>query len=173
MLSSISDCIAVPMEITGTVFVGIVGAVVAVWGVFTQRAIAARRATIDFIARSEADHDLMAARKRFIMLAKAGGLSPYAAIDKEGTPDTEVIRIVLNEFELVAIGIQRGILDYTIYSRWMKSEANRYWNHALPFITELRTRLHNDEIYKEFEVLQNWLKADSAPTRSFWWGRLF
>lgn len=161
------------MEFSGTVFVGCVAALVAVWGVFTQRAIAARRATIDFIARSEADHDLMAARKRFIGLAKAGGLSPYAAIDKEGSPETEAIRIVLNEFELVAIGIQRGILDYTIYSRWSKYEAIRYWNHALPFISELRTRLHSNDIYREFEVLQNWLKADSAPTRSFWWNRLF
>lgn len=161
------------MEITGTVFVGIIAALIAVWGVFTQRAIASRRATIDFIARSEADHDLMAARKTFITLAKTSGLFPYAAIEKEGTPETEVIRIVLNEFELVAIGIQRGILDYTIYRRWMKSEAERYWNHALPFITELRRRLNNRDIYREFEVLQGWLKSNSAPTRSFWWGRLF
>lgn len=161
------------MENMGTIFVGAVAIVVAIWGVFTQRAIAARRATIDFIARSEADHDLMAARKRFIILAKSGGLSPYAAIDKEGTPETEDIRIVLNEFELVAIGIQRGILDYTIYNRWMKSEAIRYWNHSLPFIGELRRRLNNNNIYKEFEVLQGWLRADSAPTRSFWWSRVF
>ncbi|MDB5655740.1 MAG: hypothetical protein JWQ94_3353 [Tardiphaga sp.] len=80
---------------------------------------------------------------------------------------------MLNEFELVAIGIQRGILDYTIYHRWMKSTAIKYWNHGLPFITELRTRLNNNDIYKEFEVLQGWLKADTTPSRSFWWNRLF
>lgn len=110
-------------------------------------------------------------RKAFITLAKAGGLSPYAAIDREGTPETEVIRIVLNEFELIAIGIQRGILDFTIYKRWAGREVLRYWDHAAPFITELRRRVGNPMIYREFEVLKNWIASETAPTRSFWWSR--
>lgn len=157
----------------GAVVIGGVTAAIAVWGIFTQRAIAARKTTIEFLARSELDHDLIAARKKFITLSKLGGLVPYAAADKEQSDEVEAIRIVLNEFELVAIGIQRGILDYTTYQRWMKSAAIHFWNHALPFVTELRGRTNNPRLYSEFEVMVGWLKEGTAPRRNFWIGRLF
>src|ERR1700737_2653134 len=88
---------------------GGIAALIAIWGVLTQRQIARRRATLDHIARSEADGDIIAARRKFIELAKApGGLAAWADEDKEKTDETLKILLVLNEFELISIGIQRG-----------------------------------------------------------------
>lgn len=157
----------------GAFFVGGVAALVAVWGVVSQRIIHRRRATLEFISRSEADADLIAARKTFISLAKRNGLVAYAAIDKEDSAETQAIRIVLNEFELSAIGIQRGIIDFELYRRWNTSGTIRYWSHAVPFVTELRQRLHNENIYREYEALVGWLNDKGSPKRGYFWGQWF
>ena len=46
-----------------------IAAVIAIWGVLSQRAIARRRATIDLIAKNEADHDLITGYQKFVELA--------------------------------------------------------------------------------------------------------
>ena len=75
---------------------GVLGTAAAVWGVVSQRSIARCRATIEFIARSEADSDLIQARRLFIQLAKApAGLAVWAADDKEQTEEAQAITRVL------------------------------------------------------------------------------
>jgi Domain of unknown function (DUF4760) len=125
--------------------VGIIAAIVAFWGVTTQRAIARRRATLDHIARTLGDRSLLEAHRKFIQLAKApGGLAQWADEDKEQTEDAQTVRTVLNEFELIAIGIQRGIIDYQLWIRWFRSSTILYWGHGAPFVFSLRTQLQND-----------------------------
>ncbi len=64
--------------------IGLVGAIVAIWGIHTQPMIARRRATFDHIAKSEADADLIQAKRKFVELAKhEGGLAVWAQEDKE------------------------------------------------------------------------------------------
>jgi hypothetical protein len=112
-----------------------VAATIAIAGIDTQRKIARKRATLDVILRSEADKDLIEAQRRFTQLAhRLIGLLPAAAFENEGSEDTEAIKIVLNEFELIAIGIANGILDVEVYRRWFGSGLIRHWNHASPFI---------------------------------------
>lgn len=161
------------MDNTGAVIISGIAAAVAFWGVMTQRAIARRRATLDMLTASEADGDLIRARKKFIELAKHGGLAQYAVDSKEDSDETQAIRIVLNEFELLAIGIQRGIIDYQLYLRWNRSATIKYWSHAIPFVHDLRARLNNPKIYQEFEVLVGWLQKGSMPKRFYWWGQFF
>jgi hypothetical protein len=99
------------MDEVGAVLVtGAIAAIIAVWGVLSQRVIAKRRTTLDHIVRLQTDHDVIAARKIFIELAKKeGGLAIWASEDKEQTEEAQAIRLILNDFELTAIGIQRAL----------------------------------------------------------------
>ncbi|MGH6826432.1 DUF4760 domain-containing protein [Methyloceanibacter sp.] len=156
------------MDQTGvTLTVGGVAALIAIWGVVTQRAIARRRATLDHIARCESDGDLIYAQKKFVELATApGGLGPWAEVTSG--EEVQCIRLVLNELELVAIGIQRGIIDYELYKRWKRSGVIRSWNFAAPFITRLRDKLKNEAIYQEFEQMVWWMRGTQPPRRRRW-----
>lgn len=153
-------------HVTAVLIVGFVAAAVALWGIFSQRALARRKATLDVILRSEADGDLIAARKFFIQLAKApGGLATWADVSNENTDEAQAIRLVLNEFELISIGIQRGIIDYELYRRWYRSGVIRHWSHAAPFVTALRARTGNDALYREFEEMCRWMNENRMPRR--------
>lgn len=155
-------------------WVALISALIAIWGVITQRAIARRRCTLDYISRQESDGDIIEAKKKFVTAAKKhGGLAKWAEEKNEKDGITQAIRITLNEFELISIGIQKGIIDFEMYRRWNKSGTIRYWNNAAPFIFALRARLNNDAIYHEFEQLVLWLKDDHMPKRKRWIGYLF
>ena len=153
---------------------GGVGAVVAVWGLLSQRSIARRRTTFDHIAASERDGYMIKARQKFIELAKApDGLAKWAAEDKEQTEEVQCIKIVLNELELVAIGIQRGIIDAELYKRWFKSGVIHHWRHAEPFVSVLRNRTGNHAFFHEFQEMARWFQDDKMPHRRWWIGRFF
>jgi Domain of unknown function (DUF4760) len=159
-----------PQTAGAFLFVGILAALIAVWGVTTQRAIARRRATLDYISKGLGDRDLIEAHQKFIELAKEpGGLAPWAEEDKEKTDEAQKIRTVLNEFELIAIGVQLGIIDFELYVRWFRSGVIRYWRHAAPYVFSLRSRLENDAMYHEYEEMVRWLRDNRMPRR----GRLF
>ncbi len=151
-----------------------VGTVVAVWGVISQRQIARRRATLDLLAAAEADEDIIEARNKFIDLANQdGGLAIWAEKSREAEENTQKIKLVLNEFELISIGVQRGILDFELYSRWNKSTVLKYWERAEPFIVHLRTRTKNPAYYHEFQQMAGWLEANKMPRRGRLWALFF
>ena len=163
----VPGCIGVMSPVQATLLIGFFAAVIAVWGVITQRAIARRRATLDYISRTESDGDLIFAQRKFIELATSeGGLGPWADIGS-GT-EVQCIRLVLNDLELVSIGIQRGIIDYELYRRWRRSGVIRYWNYSAPFITRLRAKLQNEAIYHEFEQMVWWMRGTQPPRRRRW-----
>lgn len=135
-----------------TLAVGCVAAMFAYWGIQSQRGIARRRATLDFIMKTETDGDMIRARLKFIELTKnINGLGPWAALDKENTDETQKIKLILNEFELIAIGIKQGIIDKNLYCNWFKSGAIKHWDHAEPFVNILRSRTGNNALYAEFQ----------------------
>lgn len=155
-------------------FVGICGAFIAAWGVISNRAIARRKATLDLITSQERDGDIIKARNVFIDLAKKnGGLAPYAELDREADEATQSIRTVLNEFELISIGIQRGILDFELYRRWHRSGVVKYWEYAAPFVHQLRQRTNNRALFYEFEELARWMRDETMPKRGRFIGKWF
>ena len=155
-------------QVGATFLMGFVAALIAIAGVLTQRAIARRRATFDHIAKTEADADVIKARRTFIQLAKAnGGLAKWAAEEHERSEEVQNIKLILNDFELIAIGIQRGIIDLEFYKRWYKSGVTRHWSHAYPFVAALRNRTGNNMLFHEFEQLAGWLNDNKAPPRKY------
>jgi hypothetical protein len=161
------------MNVGAIFFTSILAAIIALWGIISQRAITRRRATLDHIVRMEADGNFIAARRKFIELSKTPeGLAPWASVDKEGTPEAQNIRLVLNEFEIVSIGIQLGILDFETYRRWFQSTVVRFWTHGAPYINALRARIGHQALFHEFEELSRWMNENKRPPRRYKWLRL-
>src|SRR5690606_24978593 len=104
-----------------------------------------------------------------------GGLRPFAEEECEKNEDTQRIKTVLNEFELVAIGIQRGVIDYELYRRWYRSGVTKYWMFSKPFVERLRERTANKALYHEFEELARWMANEKpkTPKRWAWIGKFF
>jgi hypothetical protein len=137
---------------------------VALWGFQYQRASARRRNTFEHIVRMEADQSFIDARRKLIELSKTPtGLATWAAEDKESSYEAQSIRLVLNQFEIVSIGIELGILDFETYKRWFQSTVIRFWAHSEDYIKNLRARTNNPALFHEFEELDKWMKAGKAP----------
>lgn len=82
--------------------------------------------------------------------------------------------MVLNEYELVAIGIQRGTFDDQTYRRWQKSVVIKNWALAAPYVLAVRMRTGNDAIFHEFEQMARWYKGGPhLPKRRFFWRKFF
>lgn len=170
-------------EVGAVLFVGLLAAliafiavIVAVWGVVSQRAIARRNGTIEFIIRQESDSDIMDARRRFLQLAESdGGLAQYTSPQHIKSPSDELnaIRTVLNQYELLSIGIQRGVIDFETYCRWNRGGTIREWDRAAPFIFALRSKTGNDALFHEFEEMVSWMKKKTMPRRGRLLGKWF
>src|SRR3569623_284165 len=52
-------------EVQAIVYAALLAAFVAIWAIFSQRAITARQTTLEFIRASDADRDNIAARQTF------------------------------------------------------------------------------------------------------------
>jgi len=165
------------LETTAVWVTGIIAATIAIWGVISQRALTRRRATMDLIFGILNDHDYIKARKRFISLSKqTGGLLQYAQIDPpkiDDEPDEDgksSIDLILNNYELLAIGIQRGILDFRIIKLYMRAIVLAHWKVAASYVTELREVRENQRYYVEFETLKNWMDDNNPqkPNGRFW-----
>lgn len=152
----------------------LIAAAIAIWGVLTHRAMVRRSNTMQHIADCEADRDVLMARDKFIELStQAGGLAVWAAADKESSKETAAIRLILNDFELVAVGIQHGIIDFEFYRRYCHGTIIRYWQKSAPFIHALRERVGSQTIYSEFEQLYDWVNTNKKPKRNIIWKKLF
>jgi hypothetical protein len=159
-------------EADAILFTGFVGGVIALWGVFSQRAISRREITFEHIARLEADPQRIANHRKFRELAKQEdglGLAKWATLENAESQEAQVIFTVLNEFELISIGIQRGIIDYEIFSRWFKTGTINKWNDAAAFVAILRRRA-GPNLYHEFEQMAEWFNRNKPPRRVWWLG---
>jgi hypothetical protein len=153
---------------------GVLAAMVAIWAIFSQRAIARRQCTLEYIAMLETDGDLIQGRAKFRELVNTpGALVALASADQEQTAIFQTVVTRLNEFELISIGIQRGIIDMELYSLWYKSGTVRAWHDAQPFIAALRNRVSKRELFYEFEQMVGWFEKHERPPRSYWWGQIF
>lgn len=112
----------------------------------------------------ESDPDIISARRKFLLLTQNGSLASYAEKKYEGTDEFYSIVTVLNQFELISIGIQRGIVDPKLFERINKSSVLMYWTHAAPFVHALRAKLNNNRLYNELENMTFWLQdREPAP----------
>lgn len=156
-------------EVEAILLTASIAALLAAWGVITQRVITRRLTTIQHLSGQGADHDMIAGRKKFNELSEPDGkLALYSKRDDLSEDETDKVRLVLNDYELRAIGVQYGIFDLNIIRMYHKGTILRDWARAAPFVYKLRTELDNPYIYYEFENLAHWLQDNRRPKRRVW-----
>lgn len=78
------------------------------------------------------------------------------------------IRSVLNNYELICIGIREGIYDEAIYRRWYYGSFMTDWKKIRPFVERVRQESENpnpENIYRELQNLAERWKVEGP------WGR--
>lgn len=145
------------------VFSGIIGLLAALYTVRTQRLINRRRATVDMIMNKNWDsdyintstifYDAMKDQKKLIEIydrfvevrdLKTTGKwddlpEPDRASYESATKTVTAIKSILNDRELVAIGIREGTYDEVIYRRWWYSTFMLEWRLSSSLISRMRT----------------------------------
>ena len=163
---------------TGAIlWTGFTGAVVAffavaiaIWGVISARTIARSQTTFDHLAKLEAEEPQVSPRKAFNLLTSGDrSIISFAEEDQEGSESTDAILSYLNQFELISIGIQRGIIDPELYRRWNRTNVIITWENAQAFVMALRKRTGAASLYHEFEEMARWMNLNKLPRRRFWW----
>lgn len=148
----------------------LVAGALAIWGIITQRVVSRRAATLEFLSRMDSDNDLITARSAFVKASRQpGGLAVLADLDKRDEEDARAVRLVLNENERIAIGIQFGILDREFVCRHGRGTLLRDWSLAAPFVYKLRQEYQNPALFHEFEDLARALSDKPMPSRSAFW----
>ena len=112
---------------------------VAIWGYFLVRAATMRRATLDLIEQSESSEYYRQNIELFSELVTKGHDVLLGTLSMRA--DRRVrdrVLAHLNHFELIAIGIEKNILDKKFYEDWMKSGYLDAWAKASDFIQQAR-----------------------------------
>ncbi len=149
-------------------FTGAFAFVVAVWGVMSSRRISSRQVTIEQLSLALNDGDYIAARRRFVDLSRTPGQAAICAQDENiYSKQSRAIRLVLNNWELISIGIQRGIIDYSIVDRFHRGAIISDWEISAPFILELRRRAKNPRIRGVRGACALDAQREAAEARSF------
>jgi hypothetical protein len=157
-------------EVEAIFVAAVLAALVAVWGIISQRVVTRRLATLEYFSRMDNDRDLIEARKVFIKATcEDCDLISFAKPEKYETPEAAALRLVMNENERLAIGIQFGILDREFVKRACRGVLIRDWELAAPWVYRLRSELGNAALFHEIEDLARALSDNRLPRRSYRW----
>lgn len=152
---------------------GLAAACISVIAIKSNREIARKRATLDFIERSESTDYYQAAHKAFteIRTDSTGDSDGFQQIKSPTNPtlmsQRKQVLNYLNHYEMMAIGIKKEILEEDVYKKFMRGPLLRDWLAAKDFIEHLRRPTEDSgnfvstsSAYCEFEWLADRWQAD-------------
>ena len=153
-----------------TLAVGIGGAVIAILAVLTNRWTTRMRATLDLLERLETQEYYQRRYRVFrrVRLEPEG----FGRVIGLSTGDEETDRDhcldYLNIFELVSLGIRKGILDERFFREAYEPTFIRDWYAARPLIEDMRSstdpkKTANPHYFEQFEwLVRRWEKRAST-----------
>lgn len=136
--------------------------IVAVLGVGRNSALTRRKATLDLVERTETTRHYLTAAETFSKYRRrVDGLSfsdLTAPGDAQKKEDRKAVIGLINHYEIIAIGIKKGILSAAFYKDWMRSIFCRNWDAGADFIWRERWKKmpdgewrYYDQIFEHFE----------------------
>jgi hypothetical protein len=138
----------------------IAAGIVALLTIYNHRRVARTQLAYSTYSRIAWDKDFLNARNVFLKLRNdQNGLIGWAQKDKESTDEVKSIKAILNDYELIALGIDSWILDEEFYFNLVRGALLEDWDAAKPFVQEIRRRYNYDEYFKGFEGLADRWKA--------------
>ncbi|WP_181454285.1 DUF4760 domain-containing protein [Halomonas sp. SL1] len=143
----------------------VVGAGTALFAVWRQRHIARVRATLDVILKSESDEFYKEIHRCFSSeLKRNGGLEGLINAQSEAEIESRTsVLDFLNHYELIAVSIDRSILDEHFYKSWMRSTYIRHFDESFAFIDKIRKEKEAPKFCEYFERLAVKWKIEGAP----------
>ena len=146
---------------------------------YTRR-VNRRRATLDMVLKTFMDDAGRERYKRFKKLMERHR-DPVDAFDillladpaSPVTDEREILRAQINEYELIALGIRRGLFDEGMYKLWFQHQFMRDFESLEAFIRLVRAK--RPSVFCEFVWLYTrWKTAphpENAPgrLRLAWW----
>lgn len=149
-----------PFIQAGGVFVATAAAgILALVQIRANRRISRERATLDLLIKREWDKDYLDHKAHFNRLRDGeGGLEKWICAEHRNSDEANSIRYILNDYELIALAIARGIIDGAVYKAWFRGSMLRDFKAAEIAIGRARTLANHRKIYVEWETLsQRWL----------------
>lgn len=137
-----------------------IGAGVAICAIINQHAIARRRATLDMIVASEGDGPFQRNLAVFKSESKCSrSLRRIARSESASELATQrQVDSFLNHYELIAIAIEKKILDKEFYKLWMRGAYVEDYIKAAPYINELQGMPAGDQTFINFQRLaREWM----------------
>ena len=160
--------------------VAIISAVVAFSAYIYTRRANRRRATLDMVMRTFLDDD---GRKRYdlfkdLMRRDQDQNDPFKMISlkkltADNGADRSIVLAQLNNYELVSLGIRRGVFAENFYKRWFHRQFTKDYENMSSFISAIQEE--TPTIFCEFQYLYTrWMKKkhpESSPSRikMAWW----
>lgn len=132
---------------------GAASAAIALLSVMTGRWLTARRATLDFLR----DYYTSPEVGRAFKILRA---SPHDNIPLENQ-NREDFLFLMNMFEVLAIGLERGIYDKRMTVQFFGRDLKIIWEKALPFVMHLRTQEKDPDAFREFEKLTDRTRSET------------
>ena len=125
-----------------------------------------KRATIDLILQENQDQELIKAKITIAALPDNASFIEYLDVNENDQPSKkevkDCIRILLNRYEFIALGIKNEAFEESIYKDFTNT-----WKKAKPMIMELRRRKEQNTYYQEFELLADrWLQSPLKPYKN-------
>jgi hypothetical protein len=118
-----------------------------------NRAIQRLSSTLQMLIEMQTNEHWVENRRTFIQLREAAeGLKKHAG---GATNETLVIRKILNQYELIALGIEAGILDKAMYRNYYRSTVLKDWLACAEFVTHERVQASGGGGEKYWIYLEN------------------
>lgn len=140
-----------------------------------------RRATLDMVLKTFIDESGRARYNAFkdVMTRHKNCEDPldiiqFADPDSPPSTDKQSLRDQVNEYELIALGIRRGIFDEKIYKLWFGGQFVRDFDSLQPYLNRVWEK--RPSVFCEFVYLaERWKKRphpENSPHRIklAWWG---
>lgn len=161
--------------------IALVSVTVAFFAFRYTRSVNRRRATLDMVLKTFIDD---AGRSRYnsfkSIMERHKSCDDPLNIMTFSDPDAPVsderrqLRDQINEYELIALGIRKGVFDEKIYKLWFQNQFIRDYESLEEFISKVREK--RPSVFCEFvRLYTRWKKSphpENAPGRIklAWWG---
>jgi len=127
----------------------------------TNRAIARRKATIDFLLTKQTNEWMLKQRQQFIKLRQSQTLMNWVARAQSDSDEQRAILVVLNSAEYVAIGILNDTFDESLYKDAFRTTYVQDWMDLKPFVKALRSANQAPDAFIKMEgMAQKWATKD-------------
>ena len=142
--------------------------------------ISRMESTIEMVRQTFFEEAPRASYKKFkelFITLKADGksIADLAKPDLEQSDEVAVLLRQLNNYELVSLGIKKGVFDERFYKRWFYSQLTSDFERLTPFIEAVRTQAKNQAYWCEFTELADRWHRKKHPVkhppkwRLIWW----